>query len=152
MLAALAGWCWLWEAVARVLGLPDPPFLALELRKLSISHYSSIDKARRDFALQLGELVGEDGDLLPLPRICTDSSRKSGNSNAPMTAAVMRTMNSQIMGDRYRLPARRQAAGVPLDSRGRQPPRSAAAAAADFVVANIGKESELGRMAGSGGS
>ena len=40
---------WLWEGLGRVLGLPAPPITVLELRKLAVSHYSGIAKARRDF-------------------------------------------------------------------------------------------------------
>lgn len=42
----------LWELLHHwlaPLGLPRPPLLALEVRKIAISHWSGIDKARRDF-------------------------------------------------------------------------------------------------------
>jgi hypothetical protein len=35
-----------------VLPLPAPPLTALELRKITVSHYSRIEKARRDFGWQ----------------------------------------------------------------------------------------------------
>jgi 3beta-hydroxy-Delta5-steroid dehydrogenase / steroid Delta-isomerase len=34
------------------LGLPRPPLLALEVKKIAVSHYSRCDKARRDFGWQ----------------------------------------------------------------------------------------------------
>jgi 3beta-hydroxy-delta5-steroid dehydrogenase/steroid delta-isomerase len=41
-----------WELLHRVLaplGMPRPPLLALEVKKIVVSHYNRIDKARRDF-------------------------------------------------------------------------------------------------------
>ena len=40
---------WLWELAGRWLPIPAPPMTTLELRKLVVSHYSRIEKARRDF-------------------------------------------------------------------------------------------------------
>jgi 3beta-hydroxy-delta5-steroid dehydrogenase/steroid delta-isomerase len=45
----------LWELLHRwlaPLGVPRPPLLALEVRKMAISHWGPIDKARRDFGWQ----------------------------------------------------------------------------------------------------
>jgi 3beta-hydroxy-delta5-steroid dehydrogenase/steroid delta-isomerase len=42
----------LWEALHAWLGglgVPRPPLLSLEVRKIAVSHYNRIDKARRDF-------------------------------------------------------------------------------------------------------
>jgi 3beta-hydroxy-delta5-steroid dehydrogenase/steroid delta-isomerase len=46
--AAMTVWEFLHFALGR-LGVPRPPLLALEVRKIAVSHYNSIDKARRDF-------------------------------------------------------------------------------------------------------
>jgi len=43
--AAMTGWEWLHAR----LGLPRPPLLSLEVRKIAVSHYNRIDRARRDF-------------------------------------------------------------------------------------------------------
>jgi 3beta-hydroxy-delta5-steroid dehydrogenase/steroid delta-isomerase len=39
----------LWEWLHARLGLPRPPLLSLEVRKIAVSHYNRIDRARRDF-------------------------------------------------------------------------------------------------------
>jgi 3beta-hydroxy-delta5-steroid dehydrogenase/steroid delta-isomerase len=44
-----------WEALHHALGelgVPRPPLLSLEVRKIAVSHYNRIDKARRDFGWQ----------------------------------------------------------------------------------------------------
>jgi len=38
-----------WEWLHFKLGLPRPPLLSLEVRKIVVSHYNRIDRARRDF-------------------------------------------------------------------------------------------------------
>ncbi len=47
--AAVAGLMWLWELAGRFVPLPEPPLFSLEVRKLVVSHYSSVERARRDF-------------------------------------------------------------------------------------------------------
>jgi 3beta-hydroxy-Delta5-steroid dehydrogenase / steroid Delta-isomerase len=50
--APVAALMTLWEGLHRGLGglgIPAPPLLALEVRKIALSHYNRIDKARRDF-------------------------------------------------------------------------------------------------------
>jgi len=49
--AVMTAWEWLHTWLAP-LGVPRPPLLALEVKKIAVSHYSSIDKARRDFGWQ----------------------------------------------------------------------------------------------------
>lgn len=49
--ATMAAWEWLHRWLAP-LGVPRPPLLALEVKKIAVSHYSRIDKARRDFGWQ----------------------------------------------------------------------------------------------------
>ncbi len=49
--AVMAVWEWLHLWLAP-LGWPRPPLLALEAKKITVSHYSRIDKARRDFGWQ----------------------------------------------------------------------------------------------------
>jgi hypothetical protein len=51
MQALMAVWEWLHAGLA-ALGVPRPPLLALEVRKITVSHYSRIDKAQRDFGWQ----------------------------------------------------------------------------------------------------
>jgi 3beta-hydroxy-delta5-steroid dehydrogenase/steroid delta-isomerase len=46
--ALMAGWEWLHRWLGS-LGMPRPPLLALEVKKIVLSHYNRIDKARRDF-------------------------------------------------------------------------------------------------------
>jgi 3beta-hydroxy-delta5-steroid dehydrogenase/steroid delta-isomerase len=43
--AVMTAWEWLHFAF----GLPRPPLLSLEVRKIAVSHYNRIDRARRDF-------------------------------------------------------------------------------------------------------
>jgi 3beta-hydroxy-delta5-steroid dehydrogenase/steroid delta-isomerase len=43
--AAMTAWEWLHAT----LGVPRPPLLSLEVRKIAVSHYNRIDRARRDF-------------------------------------------------------------------------------------------------------
>ncbi|HEY8121110.1 MAG TPA: NAD-dependent epimerase/dehydratase family protein [Myxococcota bacterium] len=38
-----------WELAHAKLGVPPPPLLSLEVRKVAISHFNRIDRARRDF-------------------------------------------------------------------------------------------------------
>ncbi len=40
---------WIWERLHCAVGIPPPFLTRLELRKISVSHYNRIDKARRDF-------------------------------------------------------------------------------------------------------
>ena len=40
---------WLWELAHRVLRVPPPGLSHLEIRKIAVSHYSGIEKAKRDF-------------------------------------------------------------------------------------------------------
>ena len=40
---------WCWELIGRLIPLPAPPLSVLELKKLAVSHYNRIGKARRDF-------------------------------------------------------------------------------------------------------
>ena len=40
---------WLWELAHRVLRVSPPEFSHLEIRKVAVSHYSRIEKAKRDF-------------------------------------------------------------------------------------------------------
>jgi 3beta-hydroxy-delta5-steroid dehydrogenase/steroid delta-isomerase len=48
LMLAMAAWEWLHHALGP-LGMPRPPLLALEVKKIVVSHYNRIDKARRDF-------------------------------------------------------------------------------------------------------
>ncbi len=47
--APLYGLAWIWELLHRFLPIPPPLFTRLEVRKMTVSHYSRIDRARRDF-------------------------------------------------------------------------------------------------------
>ena len=49
--ALMTGWELL-HALLGPLGMPRPPMLALEVKKIAVSHYSRCDKARRDFGWQ----------------------------------------------------------------------------------------------------
>jgi 3beta-hydroxy-delta5-steroid dehydrogenase/steroid delta-isomerase len=48
MMAVMAVWEGLHFALGR-LGMPRPPLLALEVKKIAVSHYNRIEKAERDF-------------------------------------------------------------------------------------------------------
>ncbi len=65
---------WCWELLGRVLPLPAPPLTVLELKKIVVPHYSSIEKARRDFGWT-PKVSPEDAALRCLPYVIKLHSR-----------------------------------------------------------------------------